>query len=87
LCSEEYPRKALAVRRGELMGSGGRDVWVAGASEDQEVGVGGGGAEKGKVGQGVEIALVGRRLRGRWQHEGSQSSSGLDRKPGTTEST
>jgi hypothetical protein len=32
------------------MGSGGRDVWVAGASEDQEVGVGGGGAEKGKVG-------------------------------------
>jgi hypothetical protein len=34
---------------GELMVSSGRGVWVAGAPEDTEMGVGRSGAEKGKV--------------------------------------
>jgi hypothetical protein len=55
LCSEEYPRKTHRQEPGgggKLMGSGGRSVWVADALEDPEVGVGGSGAEKGKVGRG-----------------------------------
>jgi hypothetical protein len=45
------------------MGSTGKGVWVAGTPEDPKVGVGGSGAEKSKVGCGVDIAFVGRRLR------------------------
>jgi hypothetical protein len=39
LCSEEYPRKTQA--RGDLVGSSGRGVRVAGAPEDPKVGIGG----------------------------------------------
>jgi hypothetical protein len=41
---EETPTGA----RGELMGSGGREVRVAGAPDDQEVGIGWSGVEEGK---------------------------------------
>jgi hypothetical protein len=39
---------------GRAYGSDGRSVWVAGAPNDTEVGVGGCGVEQGKVSEGVE---------------------------------
>jgi hypothetical protein len=58
------PKKDTLTRaRGELMGSSGRGVWVAGAPEDPQVGVGGSGTEKARCGEGAEMTLVGRRLR------------------------
>jgi hypothetical protein len=44
------PKENTVRNRGELTGSGGRGVRVSGASEDPEVGIGGSGVEKGKVG-------------------------------------
>jgi hypothetical protein len=38
--------------RGELMGSSGRGIRVAGAPEDLQVGIGGSGTEKSEVGGG-----------------------------------
>jgi hypothetical protein len=44
------PKKDTLTRaRGELMGSSGRGVWVAGAPEDPQVGVGGSGTKKSEV--------------------------------------
>jgi hypothetical protein len=36
--------------KGELMGSSGREIGIVGAPKDPKVGVGGSGAEEGKVG-------------------------------------
>jgi hypothetical protein len=73
ICGEIYTPVLLVLRGvpmedtstgtgGELMGSSGRGVQVAGTPEDLDVGVGGSGAKRVKWGEGVEIVLVGRRL-------------------------
>jgi hypothetical protein len=54
---------ALTGTGSEVIRSIGRGVRVVVAPEDPEVGIGGSGAKKGRVGEGAEIALVGRRLR------------------------
>jgi hypothetical protein len=53
------PKKDRPIgARGELMGSSGTGVQVAGAPQDSQVGVGGSGAEKSEVEGGAEMALV-----------------------------
>jgi hypothetical protein len=49
--------------RDKLVGKSGREVGIASAPKNIKVCIGWSGVEKGKVGVGVVIALVGRRFR------------------------